>query len=79
MNRSVIVYGPQGSGKSLHAEKLRQHFGMERIIENWNGSDPFPRDGALVLTNNPHPQIVARGNYYVLNKALLLAAGAVCA
>lgn len=77
MKRSVIVYGPQGSGKSRHAEKLRQHFGMDRIIDDWNGSDPFPRDGALLLTNNPHPQIIARGNCYLLNKALLLAAGVV--
>ena len=77
MKRSVIVYGPRGSGKSLHAERLCQYFGMDRIIDGWNGSDPFPCAGALVLTNNPHPQIAARGNYYVLNKALLLAAGAV--
>lgn len=72
--RSVIVFGPKGSGKTCHAEALRQHFSMDRIIDDWNGSDPFPSAGALVLTNNPHPQIAARGNYYVLNKALLIAA-----
>jgi tRNA A37 N6-isopentenylltransferase MiaA len=79
MKRSVIVFGPKGSGKTHHAEQLRKHFGMEHIVDDWDGSRTYPTFGALVLTNNAHPRIAARGNYYVLNKALLKAAGAVTA
>lgn len=71
MKRSVIVFGPRCSGKTRHAEQLRMHFGMERIVDDWDGSRPFPTYGALVLTNNADPRIAARGNYYVLNNALL--------
>lgn len=79
MKRSVIVFGPKGSGKTQHAEALRQHFGMERIVDNWDGSRPYPSYDCLVLTNNAHPSIAARGNYYVLNRALLQAAQVVTA
>lgn len=79
MKRSVIVYGPKASGKTRHAEALRKHFGMQRIVDNWDGSRPYPSFNALVLTNNAHPSIAARGNFHVLNKALLNAAGVVTA
>lgn len=79
MKRSVIIYGPKGSGKTQHAEQLRQHFGMERIVDDWDGSRPYPSYDCLVLTNNAHPSIAARGNYYVLNRALLKAAQVVSA
>lgn len=30
---SVIVYGPQGCGKSLNAQQLMRHFNLKRVIE----------------------------------------------
>lgn len=30
---NVIVYGPQGCGKTLNAEKLAAHFGCKNIVE----------------------------------------------
>ena len=49
---SVVVYGPQGSGKTLHAEALRKHFQLQTVIE---ADAPHqvrktPATGALVLT-----------------------------
>ena len=38
---SVIVYGPQGCGKSTHAELLREHFGMQRVVDD--AADPYPK------------------------------------
>ena len=32
-NKSVVVYGPQGSGKTLHAEALRKHFELDSVFE----------------------------------------------
>ncbi len=31
--KSVVVHGPQGCGKSLNAQRLKQHFGLQRVID----------------------------------------------
>lgn len=57
--KAVIIYGPQGSGKTLHAEALRKLFGKAQVIEaeehphceRARCKRPFP-DDALVMTNN---------------------------
>lgn len=30
---SVIIYGPQGTGKGIHAEALKRHYGLKRVID----------------------------------------------
>lgn len=47
---NVIVYGPQGCGKTCHKEALARHFGANLIIDEWNGSDPLP-ENSMALTN----------------------------
>lgn len=37
---SIIIYGPQGCGKSLKAEQLRKFFKMDEVVDD--GSDPYP-------------------------------------
>jgi hypothetical protein len=57
---SVIVYGPQGCGKSKNAEVMMAHFGLKHLIDNgedgsgnsWSPGDPIPED-TLVLTFAP--------------------------
>lgn len=34
MNRSIVVYGPQGCGKTLFAQDLMQHLGLHRIFDD---------------------------------------------
>ncbi|MGH8032253.1 MAG: hypothetical protein ACREO8_07795 [Luteimonas sp.] len=34
MNRSVIVFGPQGCGKTTEAERLATHFGLSNVIDD---------------------------------------------
>ena len=54
---SVIVYGPQGCGKTRNAGVMMRHFGLKHLIDNgfdefgnpWNYDDPIPND-TLVLT-----------------------------
>ncbi|MGR4894994.1 hypothetical protein ACIPR8_06930 [Stenotrophomonas sp. LARHCG68] len=77
MNRSLIIYGPTGCGKTEHAQALCEHFELERIVDDWNGSDPYPTHGALVLTNNGDARIAARGSYMHFGNAMraLLAGG----
>jgi replication-associated recombination protein RarA len=33
MNKSVIVYGPQGCGKTTHAPAMAKHFGLSAVVE----------------------------------------------
>lgn len=32
---TLIVYGPQGCGKTANAEKIMREFGLIKIIDNW--------------------------------------------
>ena len=50
MKRSVFVYGPMASGKTANAEALRQHFGLDTILDDWQYGDRWPSRGALILT-----------------------------
>lgn len=54
---SVVIYGPQGCGKTMHAEALREHFELDQVVDEWDGQSRFPHTGALVLTHNPNPDI----------------------
>ncbi|MCU7904465.1 MAG: hypothetical protein KZQ76_01185 [Candidatus Thiodiazotropha sp. (ex Epidulcina cf. delphinae)] len=56
---SVVVYGPQGCGKTMVAEQLKEHFGCIEVNDDeWDGSIPL-RDGVLVLTDVSPPYAVA--------------------
>lgn len=33
----TVIYGPQGSGKTIHAESLRKHFGKTKVHDEWAG------------------------------------------
>lgn len=46
----VIVYGPQGCGKSRHAEAIRRMFGRLRVVDEWVPGDPLDLD-AVHLTH----------------------------
>lgn len=50
----IVVYGPQGCGKSANAGLLAKHFGKTRIVEgdDWQPGEPLPGD-TLVTTNRP--------------------------
>ncbi|HYW57707.1 MAG TPA: hypothetical protein VE934_12145 [Polaromonas sp.] len=58
-HKSVIIHGPQGSGKTRHAQQLADHFGLDRVIEAEEGPHQLRSaaigTGALILTNvTPH-------------------------
>lgn len=60
MNKSVIVYGPKGCGKTRNAERLRAHFGLDHVIDDWApGRDGglIPMFGVLVLTSAVVPDL----------------------
>ena len=49
---SIIIFGPQGCGKTRNVAELAAHFGMTRVVEDWTPGDALP-DDALALTNFP--------------------------
>lgn len=51
---TVIVYGPQGCGKTRNAQRLLRGLGLRRLIDEGADFNPnlrIPVHGALVLTN----------------------------
>lgn len=51
MNKPIVViHGPQGCGKTTHADALARHFGCTEIVYDWDGFRPLPA-GALALTS----------------------------
>ncbi len=57
MARSVIVYGPQGCGKTFNREAIMAHFGLGQVIEDLPSGKHFPSSDCLVLTNRiPTPE-----------------------
>ncbi len=53
----VVVYGPQGCGKSAHARLLAKHYGKSRIVDDWTPGAPLSSD-TLALTNVPHKDAI---------------------
>ena len=51
--KSVIVHGPHGCGKSLHAEKMRKHFQLSHVVEEFEAlrSNEVRPDGTLYLAS----------------------------
>ncbi len=56
MADSIIICGPQGSGKSLNGERLRKHYGLKRVVEAEDllvgHVRPFPMHDALILATD---------------------------
>ncbi|WP_423373085.1 hypothetical protein [Stenotrophomonas maltophilia] len=52
MSRSVVTYEPQLCGKSPNAQGLREQFGLQSVIEDWDGHSSYPLQDTLVLTGN---------------------------
>lgn len=49
MINTVILYGPQGCGKTRHAETLRRNLGCKHVVDGWMPGDTV-EPGGLHLT-----------------------------
>lgn len=62
MNQSVIIYGPQGCGKTVNAQRLMRHFGLREVVDE---SPELTRSvaprGVLVLTCYSPPPSLSLG------------------
>lgn len=74
MAASVLLHGPQGSGKTLIAQRLAKHLGLTKVIEaddheNWRRLD-WPATGAVVVTVDPQLVRGFSGRRIHINEAL---------
>lgn len=56
MNRSVIVWGPPGCGKTTNKEKLKRHFGLGKVLDGADFISRLERHHLvdhLILCNDP--------------------------
>lgn len=44
----LVVYGPQGCGKTANAKAIAAHFNCTTIVDNWDGRSALP-DGAIAF------------------------------
>ena len=55
MTASIIVYGPQGCGKTRHAAELQQHFWLRKLYDTdcppLYAARGLPRHDTLILTH----------------------------
>ena len=57
MNNPIIVFAPQGAGKTLHADFLMSKFNCTRLVDPWDGVTALePGDLALTNTTVPVPE-----------------------
>lgn len=73
--KTVVVYGPEGCGKTLHAADIAAHFGLNEVFDGWTPFDSI-KPGALMLTNNlyelhrPEPGEKAREKKFSTGRVL---------
>lgn len=61
----IVIYGPPATGKTRHAEELRQHYQCTRIIDlegDWLKTTPKPDD--LILFTGTQQQIEAHVHHF---------------
>ncbi len=65
-NTSIVVHGPQACGKTRNAKRIAAHFGLKKVVDDWEGRSAIPQSGALVLTN-VDPQAIKSAGARVLS------------
>jgi hypothetical protein len=50
---AIIIYGPQGCGKTLRAADMKAHYKATRVVDLDEQRYQAPRDGDVILTNDP--------------------------
>lgn len=56
----IVICGPQGGGKTRHAEALRAHFGCQTVADLDESMPMRMVGGMLLLTNMTVPEVIER-------------------
>lgn len=75
---TTVVYGPQGCGKTTHAEALAEFLGCARVIDGLQFSGASLTPGALHLTSvtpaEMSPEVFARARVLSFGQVMTLQA-----
>jgi dephospho-CoA kinase len=74
MTKSIVIEGPQGSGKTLASEALRKHYGLDLVVD-LDDVKRVPRRGALILTHHVPPYLREAGLEIIGVEVAMRAAG----
>lgn len=57
--QSVVVYGPQGCGKTLNAPRIMKALGLSKVHDEWwfGSGEPYDRHNTLLISIEPPPEI----------------------
>ena len=79
MTKSVLVYGPQGCGKTHHKDKIVTFFGLTRVVDDLCARRNFePERGTVYLTClTPSDFLRAKFDVVIDAASLFAAAGIV--
>lgn len=69
MAAPLVVYGPQGCGKTSNAQAIADYFHCTPVVDDWDGRSALP-EGALALCQ----QYPRRRGYDVLSFQAVMAA-----
>ena len=70
--RSCIVHGPDGCGKTTKALVIAKALGLSKILDNWAAGAPVPPLDTLVLTNADNPSFYYPGRVLAFDQAMKL-------
>lgn len=49
--KSIVVFGAKGTGKTTNSLAIARHFGLTKVLDEWQPNDAFPETDTLILTN----------------------------
>lgn len=58
VQESIVVYGPQGIGKTKHAQAIAKALGLTFIVEEFHytrAGNLYPKQDSLLVANSPPP------------------------
>jgi cytidylate kinase len=68
-----LVHGPQGCGKSTHAQSIAKALGLSNVLDDWQAGAAFPLLDTLVLTNADIPMWYFQGSVMTFDQAMQIA------
>lgn len=62
-DKPVVIYGPAGSGKSLHIDAFARLFQRDTIVDPWDGSSALPPDAIAATNLSPRAILAVQASF----------------
>lgn len=71
--RSCLVHGPEGCGKTTHAQAIAKALGLRDVLDNWKPGQPAPLLNTLILSTDHDPKWHFKGRAMTFDQAIQIA------